>query len=483
MLAIAAAFALGATACGSGDTNDVAADASSAGVANNFCDAVADLGVGLDEGATPASSAADAAAALELMPKDAPDFAIAYFNAVSDSTRLAASSASDSADGVEADSAWANGPHLQVSAFLGSQCPGQQYTALASFQGMVSMGMSMQSSETGQAATIPTTDTDTSESPSTTLANSGSTDETSDDLAAQTGSAVRTDLSDGGQSVVYSMTEFSVGPAFASNADQYEIFDSAAEGTNQSWVVVEINGETLANITTSYTADAFFLVDPNGQTMNAEQFNDRFGESVYDLGFNGKENKSAFALFNTPNPVTDLTGWQIQILIGDSIPAFIPLSGESAPAYVPIGLEPGPGGSTTGPNLWEACTSLYDIEVVEANIGIEATYNNRLNRSRIGERFVTIEVDVTNSTEDANNLPCGDGAASGLEEQHLRLVVDGRTTSTEDLAFVVIEQGTTEAVWVSYIIPSDATDLQLIGAEETEVFATWSIDIPALPGE
>ena len=482
-LSLFAAFSLMAAACGDG-AEEFAADADSEGVARSFCDAVADLGATIDVNAPATDQASAAAAAVELMPADAPGFATTYFSAIAEATKLDAAGEDSGA----ARAAWANGQHLQVATFLGSTCPDNEYASAESFQGMVAMGMQMQSD--GDLSEVPldsdettAADDTTADEPTETTSSATSDDAPADSAA---GAVTTTELGDVGSSTTYNMTKFVVGPVFATNAELDTIFDAEPAPGNANWLVVEILGETQANISTSYASGLFSLIAPDGQTITADQFTDSFGESVFDLAFDGRENKSAFALFQTPLMVDDLEGWRLVIEVGDEIPAFIPMTGASVPPVEPIVLDPVDGAITTGDNVYNdnlGCVTVFEVDVISAVVSLETSYRDRLFRSRVGERFLTVEVDVTNITDESIDDLCDEIGAS-FEEPNLRLSTDGRRQGPIDFGDLrVVDPGATVAYVVTYVIPADATELALLGTEDTDIFGTWQVEIPAVPGE
>ncbi len=478
LLTIVAGIALLASACGGSSTDQVTAEADSAGVARSFCEAVADLGASIQNSAPAAEQASAAAAAVELMPADAPGFARSYFDAIAAATGQSA----DGADASAAEAAWANGEHLQVATFLGGECPGDEYASVPTFQGMVAMGQTMQSDGVGGSATATTIASGSADDATGTTAPATTTsggDETATGLNT-------VELGDPGTRTVYNMTEFVAGPAFATNATIDEIFDAAPSVGNQNWLVIEILGETQANIQTSYASGLFSVISPDGQRFTADQFSDSFGEAEFSLNFNGIENQSTFALFETPEFVTDLEGWQLQILVGEELPAFVPLTGESIPPVEPIVLGPVDGASTTGDNVYNdnlGCVTVFDVDVISAVVSVETAYQNRLFRSRAGERFLTVEVDVTNITDESIDDLCDEIGAS-FEQPNLRLSADGRRQGPTDFGDLrVVDPGATVAYVVTYVISADATELSLLGTEDSDVFGTWQIDLPTLPGE
>lgn len=482
LVAASTVLVLLAGACGDSSGNDITADADSAGVARNFCDAVADLGTTIQTSATPTDQAAAAAAALELMPTDAPDFAVAYFDSIAETYRLSL----DGGDTTDAEASWANGQHLQVATFLGSECPDGQYASAANFQGMVAMGMDMQANGAGAMTSNPDSTDTTSESAATTETAVGSASNATDDEdAAAPVSAGMIELGESANSATYYRTEITTGPAFSINAERNTIFDAAPEPGNENWLVLEILGETKENISTSFPGSVFSLVNPDGQAMTAEALTDRFGDTQYDLSFDGLENKSAFALFQTPELVTSLEGWQLRVLTADEIPAFIPLSGETTVPTETIDIGSLLGGTTTGENYYNdnlGCVSTLQVDVISAVIDIDASYSNRLHRSRKGERFLQVEVDVTNTTDESIHENC-DNIGTNIVDPQLRIAVDGRNQGPVVLSNALVNPGETTSLDAVYIIDAGATEITLVGIEDSDVFGTWQIDIPALPGE
>lgn len=489
------AFSLLVASCGGSGDDDVTAEAASAGVARSFCDAVADLGATIQANAASADQASAAAATMELMPADAPAYATSYFQAIADTTQLQ----STGADSTAAEAAWAEGQHLQVSAFLGSKCPDSEFTSSASFQGMIAMGMNMQatgvSAQPATATTVAGGDTNsddtnsddtTSQATETTAAPATTTTP-----AAAPGESTVTEsgvtmvaLSEGGQTGSYWLTEFTIGTVFASDADRYSVFDAAPElGDNDRWLVVEINGETLETLDLNYDENDFFLTSPEGLTMGAVDLSDRFGESTYRLEFDGRENKSTFIRFETPELVTDLAGWQLQIKVDDAIPTFIPLSGTSIANDTTISVPPVPVFEATGDNVWDVCASRYDVEMLESFVTAEAFYDKKIRRAQVGNRLLVVKFDIKNITEEEPEKYCPDGADNGFDPQYFRISVDGRVTTPDALEVESIEPGTTVAGQVVYVIPNTAKSLQIVGETDDVVYASWNVELPLLPGE
>ena len=487
------AFMLAAGACGNSADDGVTAEAASAGVARSFCDAVADLGATIQSDASPAAQASAAAATVELMPEGSPAFATSYFGAIADTTQQYASGGDASA----AEQAWANGQHLQVSAFLGSQCPDDEFTSSASFQGMIAMGMDMQTSlgTAAPATTAPAaTDDDTTDTTATSNDDSDDTTATTVAPAAVEGETtefasgvVRTKLLEGGGSGEYAMVEWTIGEVYSSNADEWTVFESEPElGDNDSWLIVEVNGETLANIDVTYRSGEFFLVAPDGTRMNAENVIDRFGEVNYSgIAFDGKENKSAFLVFSTPTIVTSMDGWQLTVVAGDQIPTFIPFVGVLPETETRVDLTPVDAFTATGDNTWpDDCTSQYEVNVLSSAVTVEAVYGNKIRRARVGERYLVVEFDLKNITEDGEtSLPCANGASYGFDPEYFRVSVDGRASTPEGFDVPNVDAGNTVAGQAVYIIPKGAQQLQLVGETDAEVFATWQVSISDLPGE
>ncbi len=477
LTALAGAIALTASACGAG-TSEIAAETDVVGVAGDFCGAVGELGESIENGESANDQSLAAAAVTELMPADAPDFAQSYFSSIADAARSNASGS----DASSAEQAWASGQHLQVASFLGAECADTEAASAASFQGMIAMGMELQAS--GVDAYQPQAD---SAAPTT---ESGSTATTSTDQGSETTGQPsapginRVELGESGNSAVYNSTEFVAGPAFATNATRETIFESAQEQSTTNWVVIELLGETLANISTSYPSGLFFLIDPDGRTVSASGLSDRFGESMYDLGFTGRENQSAFALFETPELVSTLEGWQLQVLVGDEIPAFIPLSGASAPPLETVTLGPVDGGTTIGEHYYTNvdCVTNLEIDVASAKVAVEITVDDNLLRSRVGERFLVIEADISNVTDETVHELC-DEIGINFDRSGLRINVDGRKSSADRMGSVTVNPGETQTVIAAYTIPRDADEISVLGFIDDDVIATWQVDLPIFPGE
>lgn len=477
LAATIAALALLASACGGSSGDEITAEADSAGVARSFCDAVADLGASIQNGSPATDQASAAAAAVELMPADAPDFAASYFDAIADATRLSA----DGRDASAAEAAWANGQHLQVATFLGGECPEDEYASVPTFQGMVAMGQSMESAGAGESATATTLADNSTDA--TTAATSASSESDSEAVAPGLNNI---ELGDSGNSTIYNMTELAAGPAFSTNATEDTIFDAAPAVGNENWLVIEILGETQANIQTSYASGLFSVISPDGERYTADRFTDSFGDRLTNLDFDGLENQSAFALFQTPDLVTSLEGWQIQVLVADEIPAFIPLSGDPVPPVEPIDLGALPGGTTTADNVYndsQGCESVLEINVVSAAVTIEASYQNRLHRSRVGERFLVVKLDATNITDDSIHRLC-DKVPTAFQDPQTRLEIDGRRQSPTNIGDLIsISPGETSTHMVIFTIDADATEITLLGSEDDQVLGTWQAEIETLPGE
>lgn len=478
VFAAIAAFGLLASACGGSGDDGLAADADSAGVARSFCDSVADLGATIQSSSPTTDQAAAAAATMELMPADAPAFATDYFQAIADTTQLQAAGADSSI----AEAAWANGQHLQVSAFLGATCPDSSFTSSATFQGMIAMGMEMQAS-----GTLGSDDT-ASASPTTTVAEAATQDEDdAGNTAAPTTSAGlnRILLGEGEASGIYAQVEWTIGEIYSSNATRSTLFtDEAEPGNNEFWALVEVDGETQANIRASYSKDEFFLTSPEGLTMNGEIMVDRFGENIYGgVDFDGQENKSAFVLFATPEQITNIDGWTLSVKAGNQIPLILPLAGPADAVETNIALPAVETFGVRGDTTWDECSSTYDLTILDTALTIESSYNNSIRRSNEGERFLVISYDIQNTTEDVSGFPCISSAAGNFDPEYLRLSIDGRVSTPEALEHDRIEEGSTIAGQAVYIVPAEATELTLLGETFEEVYTTWQVDIPALPGE
>ncbi len=471
-----AALGLIASACGSSTDDGLAADADSAGVARSFCDSVADLGANIQTGSPAPDQAAAAAATMELIPSDAPEFATSYFQAIADATQLQATGADSSI----AEAAWANGQHLQVSAFLGATCPDSEFTSSASFQGMIAMGMDM------QAAGVAT---DAGETATPTTIASGTSDDAATDTTPAPAPTVepglnRVVLGEGSASGLYAQVEWTVGEITSTNADAYDWLTSDAEvGDNEFWLIVGVNGETQSNIRTNYDQDDFFLTSPDGLTMNGEELIDSFGENLFQLEFDGQENKSGFIVFATPEQITSLDGWSISVKVGDQIPLVLPLVGEAPALETVLVLDPPATLGVRGDSIWEGCEITYDLDVLTAEVTIDSSHDNKIHRARVGERYLVVTYDITSTTENVGSSPCTSSAERGFDPEFFRLSIDGRVSTPEALETEEINEGATVAGQAVYLLPAEATELTLLGETFEEVYNTWQVDIWALPGE
>ncbi len=471
----AVALVLFAASCGSSADSTVTADASSVGVAREFCGSIANLGQVTSTESSNVTLINASSAARELLPADAPTFAADYLDAITESA-IEGSGPSD---------AWLGAQHVQFAAYLGQQCPEPEFTEDPSFLGAIDAGLGANAGSGTDMQPDPDAPVELEEPPSTT----GAPAAPPETVAPGEGPSTATEIAISNPGAVYKDVRVSVARAFSTNAEQGEIFEDFSLASNESWLILEVDVEALANVQVDFRSTDFLLSSPSGRATLADELSDRFGENLFSLSLNGRESKRAFLQFATDQLLSDLSGWTLNLEVDDEIPQLLPLTEEVAEIPYPITLDAdGAKGITEGSNIWgqtQGCLSEFEVDLIEADIDIEAQMGSDPVRGSLGSRFLRIEVAIRNVTSlDQDFSSCGVGSNSGFERSSLRLIVDGRPIgAASDPRTGTIEVGSSTTVVWHYLIDSDVAEVSMVGDTDDKVFKTWTLDLPALDGE
>lgn len=224
----------------------------------------------------------------------------------------------------------------------------------------------------------------------------------------------------------------------------------------------------------------FSLTAPDGLSLSASGMYDERNELVSSVGLDTRDSAFIGVWFEVDSILTDVDGWTISINAG-GVPATVRLDEVTAPDY-PTPLDIGGSAEVVGPNVLGGCDSVtYLAEVAEVDVRLESDSGFKFRRAAPGRRYVTGAVTMTNLNERLDN-ECDLGA--NAFDYGFRLVVDGRSISSEHRIGRIthLAPGTSTTVRIEFEIPSDATDLELVGLNDESV-ATWNIELPEAPGE
>ncbi len=479
-LGFAAGFltlALLAGACGDSSpaTGSGEASAASEGVARSFCPAVADLDAAT--ATTPAGEArppdadAEVRAVIELLPPTSPLEVRAFF--ADAETYLTADTAT--AEFVEATDSLAVLDTSTVRTFLDQTCPGVELLVGGALDGL------LQTTVAAPATTQPAPAT------SATSAADEPTSETSSPTDT-TGSVQEVVLLDResatGLEVSYESTTISIDGALATNGALSSYVDSY-QNDPPNVLILDVFMTSEAERQQFFALADLLLIGPDGRGVPPIGFYSPAGEEIFGIQIEGRASLTTRIPFPVEGLLENLDGYSLAIDRDQRVPQHLQLDGIIPTGY-PIPLEISDEVfAVVVPTSTDGCDDTWNMTLTSAQVVLEGGEDEPVDRSARGTRLVHVEIDAVNATDpDPEGFLC-DITTGQLFGVNFRLVVDGRPIAPKfaPLDFNNVDLGTAGVRRVTFEVPTDSTELTLLGHDDDDVLATWTVEMPTIPGE
>ncbi len=320
------------------------------------------------------------------------------------------------------------------------------------------------------SSTQPTSPDDT--------ADSTATDDTSQ--AATPGAIETIDERFVGRSVEYLSTELALGAITVTNQDPRDLLKGIQGELDVPTVLIEVTATSRDGVAVNFPESLFGLVDSSGARFAPIDTLDQRGETMYSIGVESQATTRFVLVF----PETDLAGASFVVSEAGLVPEIIPLTDTDTTQQSPYTFDlaaPTPLASVTAPGINDSCDLAMDVQIQSAAAVLEGNDSHRFERTAKGERFVGIDVSITNRNEPDIFSVCG--AGFGPYQLEPRLEVDGVSLApVNPIEFQTIELGATIDTRFVFRVDTGPSDLRLVSLNG-DVIGEWSVDIPAVAGE
>lgn len=313
---------------------------------------------------------------------------------------------------------------------------------------------------------------DTSEEPATTV----------DPETARILPAIAFDGRARGRSATYLGLEITLGSLIFTNQDLEEYTTDADPSDDRETIVVEVSVTNSGRSQVTVPEELFAIELASGERIAPDDLRSPDGDSLWAIQPQAQATEHALLAFAE----VDLAGASFVIAEAGAIAEYIPLDGpapEPEPYRVELATLPAVA-DLRSPSPWDGCDYAWTGEVVAATVGLEGVDGSRLDRADLNERWLAIELLVTNTTTGAAEFsPCNtSGMAVTAVDPRLR--IDGVAISGESPGRIGDRIDEAASTVVQYWFPIGASTPRV---ELTDVYgaviAAWDLDLPAARGE
>ena len=282
----------------------------------------------------------------------------------------------------------------------------------------------------------------------------------------------------GGPAGSYERVTVEVGKVTATNAEPKAAGGANPTATGTNSLLVDVELEATTSIANVFRPTDFRLAGPSGTPIVASALLETGGEGS-TVRLAGRDAAKRTVVFPTPELVRDLRGYALRIERDDRVPAVLPFGGAPNTAY-PVTLAAGATGAFTVA-LTAVCTDQYRTTVRSAGADLDADLGRTRDtgRAKRGRRWFTVVLQVTNVTP-AGACQAFSGNAGVVE---MRLQADGQAVEpVNERSFDRVAVGATgDRVYV-FEVSAGARSLVLLG-HTGEVLGRWAAELPPAPGE
>jgi len=294
-------------------------------------------------------------------------------------------------------------------------------------------------------------------------------------------------LASGGAAATSERVEFVVGKTLFLTGDVDSYIDDEVEPSDSasSSLLVEVSVESLAGVRWSVGTANFELHGPDGAVYLADDLYDWAANDVFSATIEGRDYVDLRVSFPITDRVEDVTGWNLVVLSGKTIPTVLPLSGAAYNAQYPLVLADGQQ-STIDVGSYPGCGdgAQFETLIERAEVAIEGAAGFSSNYLRVppNERLVSIDLALTGLADTSAIVGTSNcGLISAWPDFVLQ--VDGRPTQPIMSQRPVIDGIATLVLPLRFQIPASATAVELVGGAGTTSLGAWDIDLPAAVGE
>ncbi len=285
-----------------------------------------------------------------------------------------------------------------------------------------------------------------------------------------------------GRSATYLGIEITLGSLISTNQTLDEFTASADPTDDREIIIAEVAVTNSGSGDISLPEELFAIQLASGERVAPEDVSAPDGEWIWAIEAAAGSTRHALLAF----PELDLEGASFVIAEGGAIAEYIPLDGPATtPEPYVVGLAALPAvGDLRSPSPWDGCDYAWTGEAVAASVTLEGVDGRRLDRASLNERWLGVELLVTNDTTRADEFyPCN-SAGMAITAIEPRLRIGGVAMSPENSVPIGDRLDEGVGAIVTYWFPIDAStsrvELTDIGGT---VIAGWDLDLPAAPGE
>lgn len=264
----------------------------------------------------------------------------------------------------------------------------------------------------------------------------------------------------------YINVTYEVGEIWRTNQLPEDAIAGVGNGTDESWVLVEIRGTNDSNADLSFFGGDITWLDANGDAVPAWNTLTPEGEQ-WQGNFPTSSSERGFVVF--PGPLGESEMSVLRFGGGEVEPLDLPLGqGELTQPY-PVDVASGATGTASvAPTA--ACSYTADTEVHEAQIVLNTNTGNRWEQAPEGRRYFIVDLAV--SVRPADN-PAGCLNGFSLFQLESRLESDnGDRVASTDMNFDNADENSTTVDRLTFEIADDVTSLTLLG-QNGEELARW----------
>ena len=295
-------------------------------------------------------------------------------------------------------------------------------------------------------------------------------------LAERPNALVSNELSSGGAVGTMLFVDYTIGASTATSSGREGFVNGtpALSTEGRTYLVTELGIENTSTGNWSLSREDLVLEDPMGRPFRATDMYDRNGDKDSSYFFDGNEFIERDVVFETDGMVTDLDGWHLVVHNGGTIPLRVPLVGEMPEPEYPIALSTGEP-TQVGTEPFATCKTggLVDLEILNAEVGLEGPSGNSWFRVNPGFRRVVLDVSIVDRGEEGFNN-CGLVSAW----PSFLLDADGRLGSSSVDTLISLDYGERADFQLSYLVPADTQSIALLGGSGRTRIAEWDLRTP-----
>ncbi len=325
-------------------------------------------------------------------------------------------------------------------------------------------GTSSQASSAASTTAAPSTDSDET---TTTTAPAPVPTETVDDRFV-------------GRSANYVIADVELGSVITTDRTPQDYLNGVDGELDNPVILIEVNLTSINGASGWFDREIFALVDSSGTRFSPTDVYTPRADATYSIDIESQATTKLVFVFDA----IDLDGASFVASEAGRVPAIIPLTDVDTTQESPYTFDVSPAAvarDIEGESPWPSCTYAFSATIESATATLDGRNGTRIERTPIGERFVTFRVALTNTTtSDAGN--CYD-IGGNVDDVQPRLEIDGVAMApTYDGGFEKVEVGATVTAEYVFRVPAGQHDLVLRSSIGSEL-GSWTVDIPPVAGE